>query len=82
MALSNGEDAILEGAPALATDAVLKPSGPVTNGMRKVRGIDFDDYDGQEVTVTDLLAGMKDMGFQASAVAEATRIINGMVPSS
>ena len=66
-------------APSLATDSVLKPSDPVTAGMREVDGIDFDDYAGRDITVCELVAGMTNMGFQASAVTEATRIINDMV---
>ena len=66
-------------APALATDAVLKQSEPIAAGMREVDGIDFDDYAGRDMTVAELVAGMTNMGFQASAVTEATRIINDMV---
>ena len=66
-------------APSLATDAVLKPSEPIAAGMREVDGIDFDDYVGRDITVCELVAGMTNMGFQASAVTEATRIINDMV---
>ena len=65
-------------APSLATESVLKPSEPVT-GMREVDGIDFDDYVGRDITVSELIAGMTNMGFQASAVTEAARIINDMV---
>ena len=67
--------------PTLASDAVLKPSDPVASGMREVDGIDFDDYVGRDITVSELVAGMTNMGFQASAVTEATRIINDMVGS-
>jgi deoxyhypusine synthase len=65
--------------PSLASDAVLKASEPVAPGMREVDGIDFDDYVGRDITVAELIAGMTNMGFQASAVSEATRIINDMV---
>ena len=68
-------------APSVATAAVLKPSEPVAAGMREVDGIDFDDYAGRDMTVAELVAGMTNMGFQASAVTEATRIINDMVTS-
>jgi hypothetical protein len=51
--------------PSNATDAVLKPSEPVPEGSREVQGIDFNDY--------------ADMGFQATAVGEAVRIVNDMV---
>ena len=65
-------------APVLATDAVLKPSDPVPAGARKVSGIDFDRHTTQPITVEQLVAGMADMGFQASAVGEAVRIIDDM----
>ena len=65
--------------PSLASEAVLKQSEPVAAGMREVDGIDFDDYVGRDITVSELVAGMTNMGFQASAVTEATRIINDMV---
>ena len=66
-------------APSSAIDAVLKPSQSLPHGMRKVQGIDFDDYKGQDITVSELVSGMADMGFQASAVGEAVRIIDDMV---
>ena len=65
--------------PSLASEAVLKQSEPVAAGMREVDGIDFDDYVGRDISVSELIAGMTNMGFQASAVTEATRIINDMV---
>jgi len=66
-------------APELAMSAVLQPSEAVPPGMREVDGIDFDDYKGRDITVSELVAGMTNMGFQATAVTEATRIINDMV---
>ena len=69
-------------APSVATEAVLKPSEPVAAGMREVDGIDFDDYAGRDITVAELVAGMTNMGFQASALTEAARIINDMVTLS
>ena len=71
--------AINEPAPAEATTAVLKPSDPVAEGAQKVSGINFDDHAHRDITVSELVAGMANMGFQASAVAEAVRIINDMV---
>ena len=67
--------------PITATDAVLKPSDSVPEGAQKVRGIEFDDYDGRDITAKELVAGMTHMGFQASAVGDAVRIINDMVGS-
>ena len=66
-------------APSGATDAVLKPSEPVPEGAREVQGIDFDKYAGRSITVDELVGGYGSMGFQATAVGEAVRIINGMV---
>jgi deoxyhypusine synthase len=67
-----------ESAPKTATDAVLKPSQGVPEGSREIRGIDFDDYK-NGISVDSLVAGMANMGFQASSLAEAVRIINDMV---
>ena len=70
-------------APQAATSAVLKPSEPISEGsMRRVDGIDFNKHADKELTASELLAGMANMGFQASAVSEAARIIDGMVRRS
>ncbi|KAI8940887.1 Deoxyhypusine synthase [Plenodomus lindquistii] len=65
-------------APAGATDAVLKPSDPVPDGAREVQGIDFNQYASRPITVEELVGGYANMGFQATSVGEAVRIINGM----
>ena len=65
--------------PPSVADAVLKVSAPVAHDAREVRGIEFDDFRGKDITVEELVAGMGGMGFQASAVADAVRIINEMV---
>jgi deoxyhypusine synthase len=65
--------------PASAADAVLKASAPVPENLAKVRGIEFDDFEGRDITVAEMVSGMAGMGFQASAVSEAVRIINDMV---
>ncbi|KAJ9642869.1 Deoxyhypusine synthase [Coniosporium tulheliwenetii] len=64
--------------PSKATDAVLKPSDPVPEGAQQVGGIEFNDYADHKMTVEDLVAGMANMGFQASAVGDAVCIINDM----
>ncbi|MCJ1427924.1 Deoxyhypusine synthase, partial [Sticta canariensis] len=64
--------------PTIAADAVLKPSDPVPDGMPRVKGLEFDDFRERDMTVTELVAGMAGMGFQATAVADAVRIINDM----
>ncbi|KAH0548049.1 Deoxyhypusine synthase [Trichoglossum hirsutum] len=67
-------------APATATDAVLKPSGPLPEGSRTVRGVEFNEYRerGAGVTAEELVGGMARMGFQASAVADAVKIVEDM----
>lgn len=65
-------------APTLSTDAVLKPSAPVPTDAPQVSGIEFDDYADRDITVAELVSNMSAMGFQASAVADAARIINDM----
>ena len=80
MAAAN-HDSVLQ-APTGATDAVLKPSEPVPAGSRPVQGIDFNDYAQRAMTVEELVGGMASMGFQATAVGEAVRIINDMVSCS
>ncbi|KAF2795641.1 Deoxyhypusine synthase [Melanomma pulvis-pyrius CBS 109.77] len=65
-------------APAGATDAVLKPSEPVPAGSRQVQGIEFNDYAQRSITVEELVGGMASMGFQATSVGEAVRIVNEM----
>ncbi|KAH7386839.1 Deoxyhypusine synthase-domain-containing protein [Phaeosphaeria sp. MPI-PUGE-AT-0046c] len=65
-------------APTGATDAVLKPSAPVPKGSREVQGIDFNQYSSRSITVEELVGGYANMGFQATSVGEAVRIINDM----
>lgn len=65
--------------PTIATDAVLRPSDPVSDGARQVKGVEFDDFRERDMTVKEMVTGMASMGFQASAVADAVRIINDMV---
>ncbi|KAL8706605.1 MAG: hypothetical protein Q9201_000352 [Fulgogasparrea decipioides] len=64
--------------PITATDAVLKPSAPVWPEARAIQGLDFNHYAQKALTVEELVGHMTCMGFQATAVAEAVRIINGM----
>ncbi|KAH8697817.1 putative deoxyhypusine synthase [Talaromyces proteolyticus] len=65
-------------APFSATAAVLLPSAPVPDDAQKVRGVDFNDYADRDITVAELVSNMATMGFQASAIGEAVRIINDM----
>jgi deoxyhypusine synthase len=68
------------GAPPLsATEAVLGQSNGMPEGSQRVEELDFNQFAGRAITVDDLISGMNHMGFQASAVGEAVRIINDMV---
>ena len=67
--------------PTTATAAVLKPSEPVATGSKTVKGIDFNDFKGRDVTVVELLKHMDVMGFQAMNLAKAIQIIDEMVRS-
>ncbi|RYP52629.1 hypothetical protein DL768_002279 [Monosporascus sp. mg162] len=64
--------------PSQATDAVLVPSAELPQGAQKVEEIDFNDFKGRPITVEDIVQGMRHMGFQASSMGEAVRIINDM----
>ena len=66
-------------APSSVTAAVLKPSTEMPEGSQKVEELDFNAYKGRSITVEELLHGMRHMGFQASSIGEAVRIINDMV---
>ena len=73
------QDHSVSAPPTLATEAVLVTSAPVPEGTRPVRGIDFNQFAGHDISVTEMLSQMASMGFQATSVAEAVRIINDMV---
>ena len=63
--------------PSKATDAVLLASAPVPANSQVISGIDFDHHQG-DITVNHLVSAMASTGFQASAVADAVRIIADM----
>ena len=65
-------------APVNATDAVLRPSDPVPPEAVQVHGLDFDHYRHRDITAAEMVQGMARMGFQASGMAEAVRIVDGM----
>ena len=84
MAPSSNENPITDvqgqGAPpSAATDAVLVASQPVPEGSHEVHGVDFERSHGRDMTVAEMMDNMLYMGFQASAVAEAAKVINDMV---
>ncbi|KAK8134255.1 deoxyhypusine synthase [Apiospora sp. TS-2023a] len=66
--------------PSGATAAVLVPSDELPKDAQKVQEIDFNALlaSGRPITVDDIMTSMPFMGFQASAMGEAVRIINGM----
>lgn len=64
--------------PSGATDAVLMKSEAMPADAQKVEELDFNKLKGP-ITAEDLFLGMRHMGFQASAMGEAIRIINDMV---
>ncbi|EKD16187.1 uncharacterized protein L3040_009577 [Drepanopeziza brunnea f. sp. 'multigermtubi'] len=64
--------------PSTVTDAVLVPSNDMPEGSQKVEELDFNKFAGRPITVDDLMSGMNHMGFQASSIGEAVRIINNM----
>lgn len=68
-------------APSGATDAVLKPSDPVPEGAMPVKGLDFNDFKDRDITVAELVENMAQMGFQASSIGQAAKIVDGMVCS-
>ncbi|ORY56939.1 Deoxyhypusine synthase [Pseudomassariella vexata] len=63
--------------PTGAKDAVFVKS-VLPDEAQKVEELDFNAFKGRQITVDDLLEGMKHMGFQASSIGEAVRIINDM----
>jgi deoxyhypusine synthase len=67
-----------EAAPASLAAAVLVPSNEMPTGAQKVQEIDFNKFT-NKMTVEELVSGMANMGFQGSAIHQATEIINDMV---
>ncbi|ROT43305.1 deoxyhypusine synthase [Sodiomyces alkalinus F11] len=70
-------DTASDAPPATATEAVLVVSEEMPEGAQKVEELDFDEIKG-DITADDLFRGMRHMGFQASSLSEAIRIINDM----
>lgn len=67
-----------DSAPSEAKNAVLVKSEEMPEGSQAVEELDFNKLKGP-ITAEDLFLGMRHMGFQASSMAEAIRIINDMV---
>lgn len=68
--------------PSSAQDAVLKPSEFSSDGAKEVSGVDFNKYTDRNITVAELVDNMANMGFQATAVGDAVKLINEMVNNS
>lgn len=78
---TNGVDG-KNAAPPVSTAAVLKQSITMPDGAQKVDDLNFDDFAGRSMTVEDLINSTSNMGFQASSIGEAVRIINEMARNS
>lgn len=64
--------------PELANDAVLKPSVDISADAIPVSGIDYDKAENKNIRAADLIAGMRNMGYQASSLSKACDIIDEM----
>ncbi|KFZ01756.1 hypothetical protein V501_09811 [Pseudogymnoascus sp. VKM F-4519 (FW-2642)] len=64
--------------PESVAAAVLVKSEEMPAGSKKVEELDFNAFADSKITVEDLIAGMTNMGFQASSIGEAVKIINDM----
>lgn len=66
--------------PSSVTDAVLLKSVPLPSDAQKVEDLDFNALlsKGTPITAEDLYLGTRHMGFQATSIGEAIRIINEM----
>jgi hypothetical protein len=67
------------GDAAVAANAVLKPSVPMPSSATQVRGVDFNNYTKEPITVKQLTSHFARTGFQASSIGRAVEIINNMV---
>jgi deoxyhypusine synthase len=65
--------------PSVSTAAVLKQSINMPQDAQKVEELNFNEFVGRSITVEDLINGTQNMGFQATSIGEAVRIINEMV---
>lgn len=64
--------------PNLASDAVLKQSIPVPDSFEEVSGIDYSKDNAYNMNAKDLISSMSKMGFQASSLSQACKIIDEM----
>ena len=49
--------------------------------QRKVEGVNFDDFDPFQLSVADFVGKFASMGFQATAIGDAVKIVNEMLAS-
>lgn len=47
-----------------------------------VKGLDFNDFKNRNITAAELVENMAQMGFQASSIGQAAKIVDGMVRTS
>ncbi|GMM37086.1 deoxyhypusine synthase [Saccharomycopsis crataegensis] len=64
--------------PNLAAGAVLVKSVPVPEDFEECKGIDYSKDSSYDISASELVANMKTMGFQGSALGRACEIINKM----
>lgn len=66
--------------PSGAQAAVLVKSEPVPEEWegKRVKGLEFNDFKGKDISVVDLVKGMEKIGFQASGVAKAVQLVDEM----
>ncbi|KAL9124696.1 MAG: hypothetical protein Q9217_005998 [Psora testacea] len=57
---------------------VLGHSAEMPEGTPVVAGVDFNDFKERDITVAEMVQHMANVGYQATAVSDATRIINLM----
>ena len=60
-------------------DNVFGHSAEMPEGTPRVSGIEFNDYKDRDMTVAEMVNHMTNVGYQATAVAEAARIMDIMV---
>jgi deoxyhypusine synthase len=67
--------------PSSVTNAVLLKSNAMPESSQTGEELDFNKLTktGQPITVDQLMGNISNIGFQASAIGEAVRIINDMV---
>lgn len=66
--------------PTQAKDAVLVASEPMPEGVRQVKGIEWNALSPEHLNiVSSFVESLTGQGFQSSSIGDAIRIINDMV---